>query len=135
MAYLLSATKGPLLARARTSDALTEDRRERIFRNFRTLPDGSALGHFDLHPDHVMITTRRPVILDRMTNFHGDPAADVARTLLLFRIGQPLGASKVMLTNMDFVRRVVSADHKRRYLRLRPDVRFAPTRSPRPSTV
>ncbi len=51
------------------------------------LPDGEALCHFDLHPDNVLLTRRGPVVIDWMAAAVGHPLADVARSLLLLRVG------------------------------------------------
>ena len=57
------------------------------------LPDGETLCHFDYHPDQVMVTEKGQVVLDWMTAYAGQPAADVARTTVLLRFGPVLGAS------------------------------------------
>jgi hypothetical protein len=57
------------------------------------LPDGTALCHFDFHPDQVLITSQGPVVIDWMTAFQGDPSADVARTAVMSLVGQiPYGS-------------------------------------------
>ena len=54
----------------------------------RTLPAGDRLCHGDYHPANVLGTLRAPVIIDWGDASRGDPAADVARTLLLLRMGE-----------------------------------------------
>jgi aminoglycoside phosphotransferase (APT) family kinase protein len=49
----------------------------------------TAVCHGDLHPDNIMLTARGPVVIDWLTAHRGDPAADVARTLLTLSIGVP----------------------------------------------
>jgi Ser/Thr protein kinase RdoA (MazF antagonist) len=51
------------------------------------LPGEQRLCHGDFHPDNVLLTAGEPVIIDWNDATAGHPAADVARTLLLFRFG------------------------------------------------
>lgn len=54
-----------------------------------TLPRGDRLCHGDFHPQNVLGTLDAPVVIDWGDASRGDPAADVARTLLLLRLGEP----------------------------------------------
>ncbi|MEX0957990.1 MAG: aminoglycoside phosphotransferase family protein [Burkholderiales bacterium] len=49
----------------------------------RMLPDGDAFCHSDFHPRNVVMSADGPKVLDWLDASRGDPAADVARTLLL----------------------------------------------------
>lgn len=44
--------------------------------------DGDAMVHLDLHPLNVVITDRGPVVIDWTNAAAGDPAYDLARTLV-----------------------------------------------------
>lgn len=49
------------------------------------LDDGQRqVCHFDFHPDNVIVTPNRWVVIDWLTAASGPPAADLARTLLLW---------------------------------------------------
>ncbi|MFG2334076.1 phosphotransferase [Streptomyces sp. NPDC048604] len=50
-------------------------------KRFSTADDDRIL-HLDLHPDNVVLTRRGPVVIDWCTAGAGDPAADVAMTLV-----------------------------------------------------
>ena len=52
------------------------------------LPAGDRLCHGDFHPANVLGTLRAPVIIDWGDASRGAPSADVARTLLLLRLGE-----------------------------------------------
>ena len=67
------------------------------------LADGavSRLCHFDLHPDNVIVTNDRWVVIDWLTAANGPPVADLARTLLL----RADSASPVIASFTDSVRR------------------------------
>ncbi len=86
------------------------------------LPDGTALCHFDFHPDQVLMTTRGPVIIDWMTAVQGDPVADIARTSLLLRVGQPPNVNWWQSRLIDFARDRFYQAYLRRYFELNPDV-------------
>lgn len=76
------------------------------------LPDGTVLCHYDLHADNVLLTRRGPVVIDWMGAAVGHPLADVARSLLLMRIGGAPGPAESRL------RTFLSGAYLRRYLRL-----------------
>ncbi|MFD1910018.1 phosphotransferase family protein [Paenibacillus rhizoplanae] len=50
------------------------------------LPDGEKLCHGDFHPDNILMDDKLWVI-DWMTGVRGNPAADVARSVIMFSIG------------------------------------------------
>jgi len=52
------------------------------------LPSGDRLCHGDFHPANILGTLKSPVIIDWGDASRGAPAADVARTLLLLRMGE-----------------------------------------------
>ncbi|MGW5973432.1 phosphotransferase [Streptomyces sp. NPDC055186] len=72
----LSRTLGGLHDRLHTVPAP-----EWLPRRFATAGDDRVL-HLDLHPGNVMLTRRGPVVIDWSNAGAGDPAADVAMTLV-----------------------------------------------------
>lgn len=53
------------------------------------LPTGDRVCHGDFHPDNIMVSDERAVVIDWTNVAKGDPHADVARTLVLGRWGIP----------------------------------------------
>ncbi len=88
------------------------------------LKDANSLCHFDLHPDQVLITTHGPVVLDWMTAHQGNPAADVARTLVLLQYGEAPYMNWIMRQAVNLVRSAFSRAYLKRYLELSTDVRL-----------
>jgi uncharacterized protein (TIGR02172 family) len=75
-----------MLAQRATSVArLTQTQRRAVLRTLETLPEADALCHGDFHPDNVLLSPHGPLVIDWENAALGDPLADVARTLLLFR--------------------------------------------------
>jgi aminoglycoside phosphotransferase (APT) family kinase protein len=62
--------------------------RERGLAALARLPDGDRLCHGDFHPQNVIVAGKRTVVIDWPGAMRGDPAADVARTLMLLRLGE-----------------------------------------------
>lgn len=56
--------------------------RQFALRALDALPDGRALCHFDVTIENVMLTADGPVAIDWSEAARGDPAADVARSLI-----------------------------------------------------
>ncbi len=62
-----------------------EDDGARVLAGLLALPDGSAVCHYDFHPDNVLGEGDHLRVIDWSNACSGPPAADVARTLLLLR--------------------------------------------------
>ncbi len=61
------------------------------------LPDGDRLCHGDFHPGNMLRTADGPVVIDWTNAARGDPAADVARTNLILRVGEPPPGSPLVV--------------------------------------
>ena len=59
------------------------DVRERALERLELLPDGDRLLHGDFHPANLLRAGAEHVVIDWTNGTMGDPAADVARTILL----------------------------------------------------
>lgn len=68
--------------------ALPETLAEEALNTLEKLPTERRLCHGDFHPANVLGTLQQPVIIDWGDASRGAPAADVARTLLLLRMGE-----------------------------------------------
>ncbi len=109
----------PKLMRAEMAD----DIREMLVSRLDRLPDGDALVHLDFHPGNVLIGASGPVIIDWSNTSVGDPAADVAQTLLILACGSPPEGTKLSLT-VRIGRRAFSAAVRAEALRLDPSMRL-----------
>ena len=102
----------------RGAGALTDLTKQAVLKALAQLPDENALCHGDFHPGNVIMTARGPVIIDWVTAAQGHPLADVARTLLLLRIGEiPPGTPGRRLINLG--RHAFLSAYVHRYTRLR----------------
>ena len=59
------------------------------------LPDGQAVCHGDLHPRNVLMSPQGPVMIDLLASSRGNPAADVARSLLVMMAGHDWDTARV----------------------------------------
>jgi len=99
--------------------ALPTPTKEVVLKVLGQLPEGSAVCHGDFHPDNIIMSSRGPIIIDWMAAKQGNPLADVARTCLLLRLGEPLpGTPRRWLIN--WVRGLFHSIYLRAYLQLRP---------------
>jgi thiamine kinase len=83
----LPAQRKRLQARIAEASLLTPGLRTIALEMLASLPEGAALCHGDFHPDNVLETKADFVIIDWIDATHGNPLADVARTLILLRFG------------------------------------------------
>ncbi|TGL44903.1 aminoglycoside phosphotransferase family protein [Leptospira perdikensis] len=63
---------------------LNSEEKEKTKSYISTLPDGNSILHLDFHPENVIVEGKNEIIIDWMTAAKGNPAADVAFTVLLF---------------------------------------------------
>jgi aminoglycoside phosphotransferase (APT) family kinase protein len=99
---------------------LTPAVRAAVLARLDGLPAGRAVCHGDFHPDNVILAAGGPVIIDWMTAGHGNPDADVARTVLMIRQGEPPDAGALEIRLIGLLRRRLLAAYLRSYRALRP---------------
>jgi hypothetical protein len=96
---------------------LTVMEKSKIVERLRLLPEGQRLCHGDFHPDNVIIGQRLWVI-DWMTGMTGNPAGDVARTILLLRMGTlPDGTPAMLAILFAFIRNQLAKRYTKHYLK------------------
>lgn len=97
---------------------LSEEEKEKIISYLDKLPDDNKLCHFDFHHGNIIIRDKKPVIIDWMTGCTGDPAADVARTLLLLKYGQVDSAPNTVKKIIKKFQEKMYLAYKEEYIRL-----------------
>lgn len=95
---------------------LSKDEKKAIIQCLKKLPDGNRICHGDFHPDNVMVGEKKWII-DWMTGMIGNPAGDIARTLLLFRYGTlPEGTPSHIKEATRLMRVTMGDEYIRHYL-------------------
>ena len=85
------------------------------------LPDGDRLCHGDFHPANILMDGDTPVLIDWSNATRGDPMADVARTRMMLRLGEPPPGTSILLRAMALVgRNLLLSLYLRSYRRRRP---------------
>jgi aminoglycoside phosphotransferase (APT) family kinase protein len=84
----LPALHDELARRIQSAKALPARYATAALERLQALPEGNLLCHGDYHPQNVLGTLEDPVIIDWGDASRGAPSADVARTLLLLRMGE-----------------------------------------------
>jgi len=103
------------------SPLVPDDVRERTLERLDALPDGDRLLHGDFHPANLLRTGDGYVVIDWTNGMSGDPAADVARTVLLTGGGKLADDTAVIVRMIAPVaRRVLLAGYLRAYARETP---------------
>lgn len=89
---LSDSLKEKLARDINNGEGLSDDEKQKITAKLDQMPDKYFLCHCDFHPGNVMVTEEGYYVIDWMTACSGDPAADVARFVLLMTLGEPLYA-------------------------------------------
>lgn len=103
-------------------DSLPEEVKTAALARMAALPAGGMLCHLDFHPDQVMLTGTGPVVIDWMNARAGQPAADVAYTLVMLLIGNVPDTSWFKQQLTDLLRGIFSRTYLRHYLKVNPSV-------------
>lgn len=83
------------------------------------LPDGDALCHGDFHMENIFLAKNKPFIIDWMDACIGDPAADVARTVMILTTSElPVSIPRSARAMIDLRRKSLTGEYVRQYCRL-----------------
>ena len=103
------------------SPLVPADVRRRALERLEELPRGDRLLHGDFHPANLLRTAHGCVVIDWTNGARGDPAADVARTILLTGAGQLADDTPTVVRILaSFARRFLVAGYLRAYAREAP---------------
>lgn len=69
------------------TDLLGEDIKLKLYEYIDELPDDNILCHGDFHPENILITENKEIVIDWMTATKGNKIADIARTSIMFKFG------------------------------------------------
>jgi aminoglycoside phosphotransferase (APT) family kinase protein len=102
------------------SDLVPPDVRDRALGELELVPDGDRLCHGDFHPGNLMRTPEADVVIDWTAGARGDPEADVARTLVILRVGAVHEDAPATVKRLEHVgRRLLVGGYLRSYRRRR----------------
>jgi aminoglycoside phosphotransferase (APT) family kinase protein len=118
---LIPSLKDTLKRRIETTGPLPQHLAEFALAALDGLPEGDALCHGDFHPGNILLAGETPVLIDWTNAMRGDPAADVARTWLMLRLGEaPPGTSFALRALARVGRSLLVTLYLRSYRRARP---------------
>jgi aminoglycoside phosphotransferase (APT) family kinase protein len=117
----IPALRETLRQRIRSSSRVPEHLAEFALEVLEGLPDGDRLCHGDFNPANMMMSQGTPVVIDWANATRGDPDADVARTWLTLRLGEPPPGTSTALRLLARVgRTLLTSAYLRSYRRVRP---------------
>jgi aminoglycoside phosphotransferase (APT) family kinase protein len=107
-------------ARVESAPGLPADLRRFALAEVDDLPRGDALCHGDFYPGNVLVGRDGRRVIDWVGATRGEAHADVARTLLLLRLGTPPPGTPSLARALDRVgRRVIRRGYTASYRRVR----------------
>ena len=116
----LPAQRERLIERIQRAPGLDPATRVRLLAGLAALPDGDTVCHSDLHPENVLLTAQGPLAIDWLDAVRGNPAADVARTLLILRAWPHYATRPATRLARRILSGAFAARYLRRYRQLRP---------------
>lgn len=115
----LPSLRSVLAQRIRAASPLSAQLQAAALRALEKLPDGDALCHGDFHLGNVLLSPRGPLVIDWENVTQGDPLADIARTMLLMRMGSVYPKSAVQRGVFRGIIALLLKLYLRRYRQLR----------------
>ncbi|WML44279.1 aminoglycoside phosphotransferase family protein [Neobacillus sp. PS3-40] len=94
---------------------LVEDKKNKLYEYIDKLADGNVLCHGDFHPDNIILTKDKPVIIDWMTATRGNPGADIARTSIMFKYGVIPEKTYIEVKIINFIRKKFYLEYLKHY--------------------
>ncbi|MGL5352877.1 MAG: aminoglycoside phosphotransferase family protein, partial [Clostridium sp.] len=89
-----------------------------LFKYIDKLPDGNILCHGDFHPDNVIVTKNKEIIIDWMTATKGNKLADIARTCVMLRFGVVPNKSSIETKIINFGRNKLYEAYLNHYVKI-----------------
>lgn len=83
--YDIPRYKVKLMKSIEVSNLLELNLKDSLFKCIEILPEDEMLCHCDFHPDNILISDGKVVVIDWMTGAKGDPIADIARTSVILK--------------------------------------------------
>ncbi|WP_425807446.1 phosphotransferase family protein [Desulfitobacterium sp. Sab5] len=99
------------------SELLTDQVKSNLLQVLKALPEGNVLCHGDFHPDNIIISDKKVVVIDWMTAAIGNPLSDVARTSIIFKFGAvPEHKSKIETSIINLFRTKFFSEYIKHYV-------------------
>ena len=113
----ISFQRQRLVSKIRQAEALPADLRAKALPALEDMPDNDRLCHGDFHPDNILMTAQREIIIDWIDATHGNPLADLARSTIIV-----LGAAATQVRGLlpRALARILHAATIRYYFKLGP---------------
>ncbi|WP_158602139.1 phosphotransferase family protein [Cohnella endophytica] len=96
----LPKQKEKLKGQIENAPLLTQEEKKRALLQLDGLREGASLCHGDFHPDNIMIGVEKDWVIDWITGMQGNPAGDVARTILMLKWGSLPDETPPEIVNM-----------------------------------
>ncbi|MDR3595548.1 aminoglycoside phosphotransferase family protein [Clostridium sp.] len=103
---------------ART-DLLHNEVKDKLYRYIDNLKSDNMLCHGDFHPDNILISKEKVVVIDWMTATKGNPLADIARTSVIFKYAYiPEDKSVIEKKVINIIRNKFYSEYIKQYLQI-----------------
>lgn len=112
----LPKQKEVMAQRIKEAPMLSDEEKGKILEHLMGLREGIKLCHGDFHPDNIILGEKVWTI-DWMTGMAGNPAGDVARTILLIKLGtMPEGTPKILEYLVSRIRKLLVTGYISEYI-------------------
>lgn len=101
------------------SSDILGDKTEGIINYLKNLPEDTCVCHGDFHPDNILISSEKPVVIDWINAHSGNPLGDVARTCLIIRTPyMPKGMPNLLIKISKIIKRLLCSAFLREYAKI-----------------
>ncbi|MDP4145458.1 MAG: aminoglycoside phosphotransferase family protein [Bacillota bacterium] len=100
------------------TELLEDDVKARLYEYIDRLKDDNILCHGDFHPDNILITKNKGIIIDWMTATEGNQLADIARTSVMFKFGVIPNKMFIERQIINFIRNKFYLEYIKHYIKI-----------------
>ena len=117
----LPSLRERLRAEVESAAVVPAETRALALRSIALAPDGDVLCHGDLTTDNILLAPEGPVVIDWSEAARGDPAADVARSLMHLIVAHKYYLSAPRRPLAQAAHTLLASAYSREYQRLQPE--------------
>lgn len=116
--FELPTYKSKLKENISYTDLLSSEIKTKLYKYIDELPEDNKLCHGDFHPDNILVTKDKQIVIDWMTATKGNPLADVARTSIMLKFAVVPGKPWIVRKIIDVVRNKLYLEYLKHYLKI-----------------
>lgn len=112
----IPSLKEYLIENINKTDLLSEEKKQKIIEIVKSTDEDNKICHGDFHPDNILMSNNKPIIIDWLNCKKGNPKLDFARSYILINYGSlPSKISMLEKIFVQLIRKLLLFNYIKRY--------------------